>query len=777
MGCEKLDSVMMTDGLKEIGASAFEGCVSMDSLRLPETVAIVGEAAFKSCDSLVWVKVEYMEPIDIDESVFEGIDSLAVLQVPKGTKAIYEANIGWSANFARIIGGTYRVTFVSKGGGQAVCKLDSLLKNSLMNDSVMNDSVMNDTILNDSILNDTLTIRNDSLTITFMEGDSILVAFESDKGFQIKDVTVNDIIISDSLFADIYKADTLTTEKPRFGQYIIPYLDEDYTVAVEYERIRYSWTLVSVGEGVIGFENEEVLNTTKVFKLVEGSDATVTFTPSAGWRVKSVDVDNKDITSEIPRYQYTITNIQKHTKLTAQFELIPVTQYILTVSAAGAGEVTVGRRTIRENSYTTYISESSDVVFSFKPDDGNMTKLLKVNGDDVTTGIVDNQFTVSNVHSDINVNVSFGVVEMAFVKDGISYQVSSQSEHKIIVTSSENVQTLEVPATVSHSNETWNVSGILEDALAGCSDLTAVIWNPEAPFKAKVSNPNFLLYVSNAKYVAWAEQNAVVDGKAKSIVLTDAKGGNNFYCPRAFTAEKITYTHNYKMETGITQAKGWETISLPFDVQTVRHSSSGKLVPFKSWTSESEEKPFWLYELTAGGYQEADGIKANTPYLISMPNNSLYLKEYRIAGKVTFESENVEVKASDDLHSVQYGDRTLVPNFTNKKDDSILALNVNNDIVTYTSADMGSKFVKGLRQVYPFEAYMTTTSGTRSIDVLDGMVTGIKAVKGMIDETAQGVRIYDIRGVLVKSSNSMSEAKEGLRPGVYVVQGKKIIIK
>ena len=780
--CAKLDSVLMADGLMEIKESAFEGCISLDSLRLPATVSIIEEAAFKSCDSLVWVKVGYLEPIDIDESVFEGIDSTAVLQVPRGTKAIYEANVGWSAKFTKIIGGTYRITFVSKGSGEALCKLDSLLKESLLNDSTisdstMNDSIMNNSIMKDSLLNDTLIIRNDSLTMTFMEGDSILVAFESDEGFQIKDVAVNDSVITDSLFADIYKIDTLTTEKPRFGQYIISYLNDDFTVAVEFERIRYSLTIISVGEGIISFENDEVLDTTKVFKLVEGSDATVSFSPNSGWRIKSVDVDSIDITSDISRYQYTIKNIRKHTKLTALYEQIPTTQYILTVYASGAGEVIVGKRTIRDNSYMTYINENSDAVLTFRPDEGCATSSLKVNGNDVTSAIVDNQYTITGIHTDMIVNVSFDNLEMTFVKNGIHYQVSSVADHKVTVISGDNMQVLEVPGTVDYSNAVWEVTGINEDALSNCPDLTAVIWNPSAMFKAKISNPNSLLYVSQAKFVAWAEQNAVVDGRAKRIVLSDAKNGNNFYCPLSFTAEKISYTHNYSMETGITESKGWETIALPFDVQTISHASAGIILPFKVWTSESEAKPFWLYELTAGGYQEAAGIKANTPYLISLPNNSLYLKDYRIVGKVTFESENVEVKTTKDLNTAHYSDRTFVPNFINKEDDSILALNVNNDLVRYTESDMGGRFVKGLRNVYPFEAYMTTTSNTRSIGVLEDMTTAIKTVQSMVDEKSQVIRVYDLRGVLVKSGASMEKVKNGLKAGVYMIQGKTMIIK
>jgi hypothetical protein len=158
-----------------------------------------------------------------------------------------------------------------------------------------------------------------------------------------------------------------------------------------------------------------------------------------------------------------------------------------------------------------------------------------------------------------------------------------------------------------------------------------------------------------------------------------------------------------------------------------------------------------------------------------MPNNSLYLKDYRIVGKVTFESKDVEVKATKDLNTSRYSDRTFVPNFTNKEDGSILALNVNNDLVKYTESDLGSRFIKGLRAVHPFEAYMTTTSNTRSISVLDDMTTAIKEIKSLDSGIrSQDIRVYDLRGVLVKSGASMEEIMSGLKAGIYVVNGKKV---
>ena len=71
---------------------------------------------------------------------------------------------------------------------------------------------------------------------------------------------------------------------------------------------------------------------------------------------------------------------------------------------------------------------------------------------------------------------------------------------------------------------------------------------------------------------------------------------------------------------------------------------------------------------------------------------------------------------------------------------------------------------------------MTSTSGTRSISIADEMTTDIKGVAEMADET-QTIRVYDLKGILVKTATSIKEAQQGLQTGIYFVNGKKIIIK
>ena len=221
-----------------------------------------------------------------------------------------------------------------------------------------------------------------------------------------------------------------------------------------------------------------------------------------------------------------------------------------------------------------------------------------------------------------------------------------------------------------------------------------------------------------------------MNGYANSITLTDAQSGNNFYCPEAFTAQSISYTHNYLMKTGLHESRGWETIALPFDVQKVSHSSKGEIVPYARWTSGSSVKPFWLYELSESGFVEAEGISSNTPYIISMPNNEAYPNEYHLTGRISFSSENVTVERSSELQVSTFSDRSFTPNFICRDANAgYYALNVSNDYEYYQgSENEGSRFILNLRQIHPFEAYMTSSANTRSIGIFDDMTTDIRGL-------------------------------------------------
>ena len=143
---------------------------------------------------------------------------------------------------------------------------------------------------------------------------------------------------------------------------------------------------------------------------------------------------------------------------------------------------------------------------------------------------------------------------------------------------------------------------------------------PAAQYRS-IQNPNVLVYVDEDRLAPEGIQNVVVNGVAQEIVLKDASGNNNWYCPQAFQAEKISYTRNFNQQTRIGYSRGWESLALPFDVQTITHQDKGAIAPFGS---DASEYHFWLRRLTHSGLQAVQTIEANTPYIISMPNSYEY---------------------------------------------------------------------------------------------------------------------------------------------------------
>ena len=492
---------------------------------------------------------------------------------------------------------------------------------------------------------------------------------------------------------------------------------------------------------------------------MEGASVNILLLPDDGNRIKSLWLNNKDVTSDVSNNQYAISNIIMNTTLRVEFEAIPINSYILKYVVDG-------------ETYKIYeMNEGTTITPEVEPTKEGYT----FSGwSEIPAIMPDHDVTISGTFTK---NEPDKPIEKNFAIGGINYEVVSMDNHTVVVAHGDYGQVMEVPETIMYEDFTWTVMGLKDGALEKCESLAAIIWNPSAVFNARVNNPNLLLYVKDKNYASFGVNNVVVDGTAESIELTDASSANDFYSPRAFTARKISYTHDYKMETGIGESKGWETIVLPFNVQNYSHAAKGEIEPFTTWTMGSHKKPFWLFELTEGGYRDVADIKANTPYIISMPNNRQYEQQYQIPGIVTFSASNVEVKKSDDLKPVSFQGRTFVPNYVNKAGDDVLTLNVNSYYVTNSSIDKdGSKFIRGLRAVHPFEVYVTTTDGTRSIDVLEGMTTAIRGIKMVTDESSD-IKVFDMRGVFLKTATNMDDVRRGLKSGVYIVKGKKVIIK
>lgn len=344
--------------------------------------------------------------------------------------------------------------------------------------------------------------------------------------------------------------------------------------------------------------------------------------------------------------------------------------------------------------------------------------------------------------------------------------------------------------------------------LAGCNHLAAVTWTsdinvpePDLLLGGVSGHENMLLYVKSNSYAPASYRNVIssLNGTAESITLTD--GGGDFYCPLAFTARRISYTHSYnqKIVTGV--CRGWESIALPFDVQTYTHAVNGTCAPFAQ--ENANAKPFWLCELSTSGFVRTDGIKANTPYIIAMPNNDNYADAYILAGVMTFAAENARVAASDKTEERTKDGFMMYVNYGQPKysTEHIYALNVGEE---YQGHPEGSMFVRNLRALQPFECYVSSmvlvnsptygaepnyfklfddseTVGISDIPMKDAnMQVYVQNGKLYVEaEQPSLVKVCNLNGQTVKTDMVPRGITciDGLISGIYIVNGKKFAVR
>lgn len=459
---------------------------------------------------------------------------------------------------------------------------------------------------------------------------------------------------------------------------------------------------------------------------------------------------------------------------------------------------------------------------------------MEFDKDGVTYVLNDNDNTAMIKHVTVNNNVV--IPNSITVNDGI-YVIISVGDSIFKDNKSSNFMYIEFPESITK---------ISEKAFDGFPLwYYALIWNSDTPLPAELfsdenyKKSNFLLYLKNGEASPNGQyqiplgggyhklgkiiDNVIVDNIADEITLHEEYP---FSCPRNFTVQEISYTHNYQMETGFNECAGWETIALPFDVQTIVHETKGELVPFSEWDGNNDKKPFWLYSpsgvpsslspISMGGpstsyydFVKTSDIKANTPYIISFPNNNKYSIQYNLNGHVTFSAENVEVQNTSEenintllmySHSegsstdAAYQIKTLCPAyFYVPKSDDVYALNVTNDYFTNDSQEdtPGSIFINNYRMVAPFETYIKYTSGGRDIETItfEGSrkipIVFQKSEHTSIQELSSDSekphsnKIYNLRGCLIRNSSQTISNKglKSLPSGIYIINRKKVVVK
>ena len=256
------------------------------------------------------------------------------------------------------------------------------------------------------------------------------------------------------------------------------------------------------------------------------------------------------------------------------------------------------------------------------------------------------------------------------------------------------------------------------NSFEGCQNLASI----DIPASVSWINSFSFKNCANLKTVTFHEGLQVIGGKSFQgcFVLKNEK---RYLCPKAFTANKISYTREFTMKTIPGKAAGWQTIILPFSVQTITDKDGNRLAPFMA-EGDGIWKRFWLRELQADGtYKDVTAIEANKPYLIAMPNAEEYASEYCISGNVTFEADNVSLGETPEIVPTDGGAYSMYGTYdwvtgTRK----VYALNLDNWWDGSVYYEKGSVFVPSLRDVAPFECYLQNNNPSASTRGFIGIV-------------------------------------------------------
>lgn len=326
----------------------------------------------------------------------------------------------------------------------------------------------------------------------------------------------------------------------------------------------------------------------------------------------------------------------------------------------------------------------------------------------------------------------------------------------------------------------------------GCIALNAVIWDAPNPLPDNAfdedSYRNLLVYIPDtfetpSSLLQGTYATVIKGGYGEELVL-DAT--SPFYCPREFTAGKATYRRTFKQATGFGVSSGWETLALPFDVQHISHATRGDITPFGG----EGDKHFWLATPQDESFAAATEIRANTPYIIAMPNNAEY-GDYSLNGSVTFSATQTTIHATDDLAGFTNRELTLTPTYEAiAASTDIYVLNVG---AVYDTHYPGSVFVPNKYAVSPFSAYATPTEETKGMpyyriqhqrDIEEEMteITPSIEVRGScvcISVTEpQMIVVYDPAGRVVCRAHCVPGVNiiTSLNEGVYIINKTKVYV-
>jgi len=289
------------------------------------------------------------------------------------------------------------------------------------------------------------------------------------------------------------------------------------------------------------------------------------------------------------------------------------------------------------------------------------------------------------------------------------------------------------------------------------------------------SNPNCLYFVSenptNEVQTLLRGKNVVKGDVAPQITLID---GYDYYTPTDFMATNISYSRKFETGNKRKVGGGWQSIVLPFEVQSIEVDGSAK----KWFKNSNDDADFWVYQFKGDksvgygsydvvfSYLDSETMQAHTPYIMAVPDAS-WGAAYSLVGKtLVFKATDAAITQATDLTKAgsYYSFAGTYENLTDQQG-------------IYTLDAEGKSFTSAATSVSPFVAYLfgkdRAQAAAARINIVfdENFVTAIDGTRfDQSDVQAAASVVYDVQGRLVSTNGLQSLPK-----GIYIMNGKKVV--
>lgn len=279
--------------------------------------------------------------------------------------------------------------------------------------------------------------------------------------------------------------------------------------------------------------------------------------------------------------------------------------------------------------------------------------------------------------------------------------------------------------------------------------------NGKEPSKAKFEKGTYTKDNDGTKNYTWT-------GSEKNIIFTVSDG--TYYSKITITV-KVPVAKDYTLdENSVNTIEAYENANVTLKRTFYKDGEWNTLcLPFAVNATDFEGAEVREVDVTQSSentlvFKEATTIKAGKPYLIKWAKTPNEVCNFvNTFEGVTLVATATPVKVNDAITFTGFYNKATA----DKLGASVAAIGAGNKLFKVTSGEM-----KGFRAAFVLNP-ATPAAGIKV--VIDGTTTGIEDL--VVDGVKANGRVYNLNGQYV--GNSLN----GLQPGIYILNGKKVVVK